>query len=366
LWNQRAIYHWNKTLIEGLDLQDRTTRVMDMSRIGAVLCGDPDDLQGGPPVTAMLIQNVNPLDVAPDTNKVRRGFAREDLFVCVHEQFMTATAMQADVVLPATMFLEHDDVYQAGGHSHIQIGRKLIEAPGEARSNHAVICALAQRLGAEHRGFGMSEMELIDETLRVSGWPEAREVIERRWVDAQPDFAQSHFLNGFGHPDRRFRFKPDWVGMGRLGHLMNPMPDHLDRIENPTEAFPFRLITSPARQFLNTSFTETPGSRKREGRPTALLNAQDAARLGAATGHRIRLSNARGAVVVHVDIAQGQLPGTVVVEGIWPCEYFETGIGINALTSDEPAPPLGGAVYHDTAVALELLEARADIPLAAE
>ena len=366
LWNQRSIYHWNKTLIEGLDVLDRTTRVMDMSRIGAVLCGDPDELQGGPPVTAMLIQNVNPLDVAPDTNKVRRGFAREDLFVCVHEQFMTPTAMQADVVLPATMFLEHDDVYQAGGHSHIQIGRKLIEAPGQARSNHAVICGLAHRLGAKHRGFDMTEMELIDETLRVSGWPEAREVIDRRWIDAQPSFEDSHFLNGFGHPDKRFRFKPDWAGIGRLGHLMNPMPDHLDRIENPTEAYPFRLITSPARQFLNTSFTETPGSRKREGRPTALLTAEDAARLGAANGARLRLSNARGAVVVHARIAEGQRPGTVVVEGIWPSDSFETGIGINALTSDDPAPPLGGAVFHDTAVALEVLEAAARLPLAAE
>jgi len=71
-------------------------------------------------------------------------------------------------------------------------------------------------------------------------------------------------------------------------------------------------------------------------------------------------------VVVHAEIAQGQLPGTVVVEGIWPSEYFETGIGINALTSDEPAPPLGGAVFHDTAIALEVLEASAQMPLAAE
>ena len=70
---------------------------------------------------------------------MRRGFLRDDLFVCVHEQFMTDTARFADVVLPATMFLEHDDIYQAGGHSHIQIGPKLIEPPGECRSNHEVL-----------------------------------------------------------------------------------------------------------------------------------------------------------------------------------------------------------------------------------
>ena len=76
---------------------------------------------------------------------VKRGFARDDLFVCVHEQFMTDTAKVADIVLPATMFVEHDDIYQAGGSQYILLGPKLIEPPGECRSNHEVICALAQR-----------------------------------------------------------------------------------------------------------------------------------------------------------------------------------------------------------------------------
>ena len=105
------------------------------------------------PVTALLIQNTNPVSVAPEQDKVKRGFARDDLFVCVHEQFMTETALMADVVLPATMFMEHDDIYQGGGHQYIQLGPKLIDPPGECRSNHEVICALAKRLGAEHPGF---------------------------------------------------------------------------------------------------------------------------------------------------------------------------------------------------------------------
>ena len=77
---------------------------------------------------ALLIQNQNPLTVCPDSNRVRRGFAREDLFVCMHEQFMTETARWSDIVLPATMFMEHDDLYQAGGHSHIQIGAEADRA----------------------------------------------------------------------------------------------------------------------------------------------------------------------------------------------------------------------------------------------
>ena len=123
---------------------------MDMSRIGAVLTGDRSELGDGPPVHAMLIQNTNPAMVAPDSHRVRRGFLRDDLFVCVHEQFMTETAKLADIVLPATMFLEHDDFYTGGGHTFLQVGPKLIEPPGECRSNHEVLQGLAQRLGAEH------------------------------------------------------------------------------------------------------------------------------------------------------------------------------------------------------------------------
>jgi anaerobic selenocysteine-containing dehydrogenase len=350
-WSNRGeTYRWDKTLIEGLDALDPSTRNMDMSRLGAVLTGDRRELGDGPPVHAMLMQNTNPANVCPNSNKVRRGLLREDLFVCVHEQFMTDTARLADLVLPATQFLEHDDLYQAGGHGFLQIGPKLIEPPGECRSNHEVLQGLATRLGARHRGFEMTAMEIVDWTLQAAGWPDAKTVLARRWVDAQPPFAEAHFIDGFGHSDKRFHFAPDWSAIGPNHARMPKLPDQMATIDAATAERPFRLVTAPARQFLNSSFTETPTARKREGRPTALLHPFDAARLGIAEGGKVRLGNEQGEVVVHVKLFDGLQQGVVVVESIWPNSAFEGGIGINALTSDEPAAPAGGAVFHDTAV----------------
>ena len=117
-------------------------------------------------MTALLIQNTNPAMVCPELELVHEGFAREDLFTCVHEQFMTETAAFADIVLPATMFLEHDDFYTASGHTFFQVTKAVIEPPGECRENHYVISELAKRLGAKHRGFDMTPWEIMDETLR--------------------------------------------------------------------------------------------------------------------------------------------------------------------------------------------------------
>ena len=152
-FNNFAIWKFNEAVIEGHDARDNSTRVLDQSRIGRILTGDPVALKNGPPVKAMLIQNTNPMTVAPEQALVREGFAREDLFMVVHEQFMTETAQMADIVLPATMFMEHDDLYYGGGHQHISVGAKLIDAPGECRSNHEVLQGLGRRLKVAHPGF---------------------------------------------------------------------------------------------------------------------------------------------------------------------------------------------------------------------
>ena len=350
LYGQTAIYPLDRSLIEGLDMVDTSIRALDQSRLGAVLTGDADALLGGPPVTAMLVQNTNPAMVCPDLHLVHRGLAREDLFLCVHEQFLTETAAFADIVLPATMFVEHDDFYTASGHTYFQVTKKVIEPPGECRSNHEVITALARRLGARHRGFEMTEWAIMDWTLRKSGMWDAETNWQRGGQDYAPPFERGHFLDGFETADKKFHFRADWHKFGGRWREMPQLPDHWNVIDAATPDRPFRLVAAPARTFLNSTFTETPGSLQREKRPTALIHPKDCAALGVAAGDRVILGNQRGEVVVHVEPREGQQPGVVIVEGVWPNKHFETRIGINALTSSDPGYPHGGAVFHDTAV----------------
>ncbi|MBV8336193.1 MAG: molybdopterin-dependent oxidoreductase, partial [Alphaproteobacteria bacterium] len=350
LYSNHRLVTLDRTLIEGLDLLDPDARILDQSRIGPVLTGSRRDLGDGPPVTALLIQNTNPMVVAPVSRLVHQGFARSDLFICVHEQFMTETAAMADIVLPATTFLEHDDIYTAGAHTYLQLARAVLPPFGECRSNHEVICALAERLGARHPGFSMSALELIDRSLRASGLPEIESFPPDGSLDCCLPFADDHFLNGFPHADGKFHFRADWRAIGPEHARLPAFPDHVAVIDDGDPERPFRLVAAPSRSFLNTTFNNTPSSLAREGRPTILVHPEVMAELGLADGDRVRIGNRQGSLVLCARSAPGMQKRVVVAEGLWPNHAFEEGIGINLLTSADPGLPAGGAVFHDTAV----------------
>ncbi|PYE28564.1 anaerobic selenocysteine-containing dehydrogenase [Rhizobium sp. PP-CC-3A-592] len=356
------IFRFDKRELMGTAMVDPDIRMLDQSQIGRVLTGDAEALRHRGPVTALLIQNTNPVNVAPEQRLVKRGFLRDDLFVAVHEQFMTDTAKLADIVLPATMFLEHDDLYRGGGHQHILLGPKLVEPPATVRTNLFVIEELAKRLGvADRAGFGLSEREHIDRILvnYDSGYEHLKAA---KWLDVQPDFATAHFIEGFAHADGRFRFRADWTGtpapnrppaaMGMLGPVegLPVYPDHADLIESADADHPFRLATSPARSFLNSSFAETPGSVQKEGRPEVMIHAADAANLGIADGDVVRLGNVRGEIRLHARLGGGTRPGVVIAEGLWPNGAHLDGEGINVLTGADSVAPYGGAAFHDNRV----------------
>jgi anaerobic selenocysteine-containing dehydrogenase len=201
----------------------------------------------------------------------------------------------------------------------------------------------------------MSAFEIIAETLRVSGLPGPEEFVEGTWLDCAQPFETAHFLDGFGHLDKKFHFRANWASMRGpmherdLGELPE-FPDHVANIDEGDIERPFRMVPAPSRSFLNTSFNNTPSGIAREGRPTALIHPQVLQALGLDDGARIRIGNDKGSVVVHARAFDGLQRRVVIVEGVWPNAAFEEGIGINLLTSADPGPPQGGAVYHDTSV----------------
>ncbi len=357
------IFGVNRAPIHGTDMIDPSVRVLDQSEIGRVLTGDAAALRHGPPVTAMLIQNTNPVNVAPEQRLVKQGFLREDLFVAVHEQFMTDTADLADLVLPATMFVEHDDIYRGGGQSHILLGPKLVEPPATVRTNLFVIQELAKRMGVLDRAnLAFSEREMIDLVMISSGKPGFDALRSEKWIDCQPDFETAHFIKGFGFPDGKYRFRPDWTGtivgtrppesIGPLGpHAQLPQfPDQCDVIELQDAEHPFRLATSPARNFLNSSFAETKTSRDREGRPEVMVHPGDAASLAIADGDIVAIGNQRGSLRLHAKVTATAKPGVLICEGLWPNTAHLDGEGINILTGADNIAPYGGAAFHDNRV----------------
>ncbi|MEP3265422.1 MAG: molybdopterin-dependent oxidoreductase [Hyphomicrobiales bacterium] len=364
-------YPINNNLIQGIDAVDPDIRTLDQSRIGAVLCGEAADLYGGPPVHGLFIQNINPMVVAPDLRKVRRGFLRDDLFTCVHEQFMTETALMADIVLPATMFSEHDDIYRSGGHTHLSLGPKIMDPPEGCRSNYEVICGLASRLGLDDPLYKVSAREQADVIVKTSGKTDWGQMQNDPWLDMGLDFNEAHFVDGFNWPDGKYRFKPIWDdvmypfrspdSMGLLGDLqsMPVFPDHWDNNETIDETHKFNLATSPARQFLNTSFTETPTSIKREGRPTLLIHPDDAREQAIKDGDEVVIGNEQGEVHLHANHFAGLLCGTLIAEGVWPNKAHIKGEGINTLITDRPIAPFGGVSFHDCRVWLKRVENQA-------
>ncbi len=352
-----GIWKLDKSLILGAGLGEGG-RELDMSEIGKVLTGDSAALKGGGPVKALFIQNTNPVNVAPEQELTRQGFAREDLFTVVHEQFMTDTAELADIVLPATMFLEHNDYYRRGGHTRLLFGPQLVTPPGECRSNFEVINELMRRLGSSHETLAMTDREVVAATLRRSGLGELEEIEKTGFVDRDPPERVAHFADGFAWPDKRYRFAPDWQAVADMGGYLwvcDPaeMPrfaDHWDVTEEVSDETPFRLATSPSRSFLNSSFAETPGSQKRQPVPNVFIHPDDAERLGIAEGDRVMLGNARGTVELVATLFDGMQQGVLIAEGIHPNAAHAGGRGINTLIGSDPVRPFGGAAFHDCAV----------------
>ena len=248
----------------------RRPRSVNMSTIGDALLREASP-EFGPRIEAIVVYNSNPVAVAPHSAKVVAGFARDDLFTVVLEQFMTDTADMADIVLPATTQLEHLDVHASYGHTYALINEPAIAPLGLAKPNTQIFRELAARCGFDDPCFADSD-EVLARAAFKPGQVDFEQLRANGWVRLQ--LADAPFADGgFPTPDGRA-----WADAPGLG-----VPDHVPNYESAASApalarrFPLAMITPPARNFLNSSFVNLQSLRDIEGEPLLEMHAGDAA-----------------------------------------------------------------------------------------
>jgi anaerobic selenocysteine-containing dehydrogenase len=327
-------------------LAGRQPRTLNMSTIGDDLLR-PASPGFGPQIEAVVVYNSNPLAVAPESAKVARGFARDDLFTVVLEHFLTDTADHADLVLPATTQLEHWDAHTSYGHTYALLNEPAIAPLGLSRSNAEIFRQLAARMGFDEPCFADSD-ETMARGAFVAERVDPAELQARGW--AKLAIAEAPFAQG-GFPTPSGQVQADAPGLG--------LPDHLPNYESAQSApelaarFPLAMISPPARHFLNSSFVNVASLRAAEREPLLEIHAQDAAARGIADGTTVRVFNERGEYRCKASVSDRARPGVVNGLGIWWRKMGLGGTNVNELTHQRLTDIGRAPAFYDCLVQVE-------------
>lgn len=363
-------FAWDKATIDRPDLMlasplKRHARIVNMSALGQALT-ELGYSQSGPPVKALFVYNSNPAAVAPDQSQVLRGMAQPDLFTVVHEQFFTDTTDYADIVLPATTFLEHKDVQGAYGHYYVQISNQAIEPLGEARSNVWLFSRLAQRMGFTEPCFRDSPDDLIAQALRTSQ-PDKQAPWMAGITEETLNAAGGHQRLQFasekdGKPFLPFTEGPFLTPSGKIEFLsaslaakgLDPLPVFHPPVESrhtrQTE-YPLEFLPRKADNYMNSTFANLPGHQRMESARTNHLemHADDAAARGIRDGDTVEIFNQRGCLRLTAHVNGSVRPGVVAGQLNWN-KLSPGGNNVNLLTSQRLTDFGGGPTFYSTLV----------------
>ncbi|HQR70653.1 MAG TPA: molybdopterin oxidoreductase family protein [Burkholderiaceae bacterium] len=334
-------------------LAGRTPRTINMSTIGR------DLLHADPPIDALIVYNSNPVAVAPQSQQVAAGFAREDLFTVVLEQFQTDTADYADFVLPATSQLEHVDVHKSYGHLYLLANSPAIDPLGESLPNSEIFRRLAAAMGFDDPAFHETDDELAAQAFAPRGptakfnWPRLKQT---GWERLDLPAHHAPFAEGkFPTPSGRCEIWSEAL----IQSGVDPLPAYVPPNEGPTSnpelarRFPLAMISPPARNFLNSSFVNVASLRAGEGEPTLEIHPDDAATRGIRSDDRIRAFNARGVLELRAEVTDRARPGCVVVPSIWWKKLARDGRNANELTSSTLTDIGRAPTFYDCLVQVE-------------
>jgi len=355
LLSSSGTYPVDTAALERPDLITGHPRTLNMSTLGDVLLDTRD-----PPVAAIYVYNSNPVAIAPDSNRVAAGFARDDLFCVVHEIFRTDTADYADILLPATTQLEQLDIHHSYGHLHVQLNLPSIAPLGEAKPNTEVFRLLAARMGFADDCFRDSDEDLARQAFRGDD-PRAANL---DWATlatrgfarlAVPERYAPFAEGGFPTPSGRCEFHS--ATLAAQGH--DPLPDFVPPREsvasNPMLArrYPLAFISPPARNFLNSSFANLPAFLAEEGAPRLHLHPDDATARALVDGETVRVRNDRGSFTARLAITDRARPGVAVAPSVWWKKLAPGGANANAVTGQAVTDLGRAATFYDCLVEVE-------------
>jgi len=292
------------------------TRVVNNLQLGRALVGD---MKLDPPIMGLYVYNTNPVSQAPETNTIVRGLSREDLFFVTAEHFVTDTAAYADIVLPATMAGEHDDMMFSWGHFYLTINEKAIEPCGEAKSNAEIFRLLATAMGFDDPQFKMSDMELAEHYVQWDAPQMAGVDMEyfRRHgyfhlAVGTPDDRLPHANGNFPTPSGKVEFlvkdaknfvAPPFRMMYeqmQSGEDVDPLPGYVPPRESPAsnpklaELYPLNVISPKSHGFLNSCYANEPHKIKGQGEQFVMISPKDAEARSIRDGDPVRVFNGRG------------------------------------------------------------------------
>jgi anaerobic selenocysteine-containing dehydrogenase len=316
------------------------SRTVNHLRLGEELLNMKD-----PPIRALYISANNPAVTCPEVHKVQKGLAREDLFTVVHDPFLTDTAKYADIVLPAAVYLETDDLYRAYGAYWMQWGRQAAKPAGEARSNFDVAQALAQRMGLTDRIFTLKPQDAALELFKGSTGPASKADMKKLF--AGESIHIKHDWNGqpFGTPSGKLEFYSEQLEKIGVSPVPDWQPDPYEEAE--AKKWPLRLLTAPGYFQAHTAYSGVGALREREGKPLCILHPTDAARRGLKDGDDVKLFNDRGTIGLKLKVNDEVQQGVVLVPGQRPTGEAVSGT-INMLCSDRYTDIGEGATYQST------------------
>jgi len=310
------------------------TRTVNHLRLGEALL----ELRE-PPIRGLFIAANNPAITCPNTAKTRQGLSRDDLFTVVHDPFLSVTARYADIVLPATTYLETEDFFRAYGSYYMQFSQRAVKPQGEAWSNLRLAQTLAQRMGLQDPVFRMSEREMLRELFRG-----ARGAAAAYSPDELPNAGPVSIARKNGQEFRTPSGKLEFYSASLEAQGLPPMPDWQPE---PAPDGKLRLLTAPGYFQSHTAFSAVASLRAREGVPFCVLHPAEAAARKLADGMRVRLFNERGDVGLTLRVRDEVQPGVVLVPGQRPDDEAVSGT-LNMLCDDRFTDMGAGATYQST------------------